>query len=326
MTSLNNLLRRHHCRPHDTCIAHAHRERSPSLLHRENERHQKSHTLGHLCVYSWWFCRERSAGSSPSTWAPKVTISVGQAMLCRADAESKSVHMSRQCMIAMIYCLQLPCATFLMSSMSSSPIDIARDNTAPRCYLLLQNCHTCWSDQRPPASFASQPQPSTAFFPFGLHARVWQSSYAWQPSMYACVQWVHGLTWAACGLVHKRRQSRRSRWTNLTISHLFFFALVRLHAINVSVVVARAPAGTPETKEIMMVHVLSIILLSDIGMQICILCMLIRMHIMHAYNKYDYWLPAKTLVMDHNPENPKNNSWLSTDCPARLIAAANVVF
>ena len=41
----------------------------------------------------------------------------------------------------MIYCLQLPCATFLMSSTSSSPIDIARDNTAPRCWLLLQLSH-----------------------------------------------------------------------------------------------------------------------------------------------------------------------------------------
>ena len=38
--------------------------------------------------------------------------------------------------LPMIYCLQLPCATFLMSSTSSSPIDIARDNTAPICCLL----------------------------------------------------------------------------------------------------------------------------------------------------------------------------------------------
>ena len=37
-----------------------------------------------------------------------------------------------------IYCVQLPCAKFLMSSMSSSPIDSARDNTAPRFCLLLQ--------------------------------------------------------------------------------------------------------------------------------------------------------------------------------------------
>ena len=59
----------------------------------------------------------------------------------------------------------------------------------------------------------------------------------------------------------------------------FFFALVRLHAINVSVVVARAPAGTPETKEIMMVHVLSIILLSDRHA---------NMHIMHAHT-YAYY-------------------------------------